>query len=293
MADEAMRTDRHSFKSDQKGALSLSVYNVGYEKCRGLHSWGSGVRDHFLLHHIISGKGVYKTPQGEYQLVAGDTFLIYPYTEITYTADKDDPWEYYWAGFNGSDAEVILGHAGFTRECPVISTDFGDELKDSLERIYRFSGNDHSDLVKMTGQLYITLGILMEHSGSSAAEGLSKGYVTKAKNFIAHNFALDIGIENVAEFVGVSRATLYRAFMEQENRSPVKYLTDFRIDKACKLLRETSLPISAVATSAGYVDSLYFSRIFHKVKGVSPAAFRSSFLCTNGENKGSAVDNEL
>ena len=75
-----MNTDRHSFKSDQTDALSLSVYNVGYEKCQGLHSWGSGVRDHYLIHHIISGKGVYKTPQGEYHLSAGDTFLIYPYT---------------------------------------------------------------------------------------------------------------------------------------------------------------------------------------------------------------------
>lgn len=146
-----MNTDRHSFKSDQTDALSLSVYNVGYEKCQGLHSWGSGVRDHYLIHHIISGKGVYKTPQGEYHLSAGDTFLIYPYTVITYTADKNDPWEYYWAGFNGSDAEFILDRAGFTRECPVISADFGSELKDSLERIYRLSGNRSSDLVKMTG----------------------------------------------------------------------------------------------------------------------------------------------
>ena len=157
-----MNTDRHSFKSDQTDALSLSVYNVGYEKCQGLHSWGSGVRDHYLIHHIISGKGVYKTPQGEYHLSAGDTFLIYPYTVITYTADKNDPWEYYWAGFNGSDAEFILDRAGFTRECPVISADFGSELKDSLERIYRLSGNrpcenDRSAL-HHAGHSYGTLG---------------------------------------------------------------------------------------------------------------------------------------
>ena len=156
-----MNTDRHSFKSDQTDALSLSVYNVGYEKCQGLHSWGSGVRDHYLIHHIISGKGVY-----------------------------------YWAGFNGSDAEFILDRAGFTRECPVISADFGSELKDSLERIYRLSGNRSSDLVKMTGQLYITLGILMERSGSQNRSGsTAKGYVTKAKNYIAHNYTLGIGVD--------------------------------------------------------------------------------------------------
>lgn len=272
-----MNTDRHSFKSDQTDALSLSVYNVGYEKCQGLHSWGSGVRDHYLIHHIISGKGVYKTPQGEYHLSAGDTFLIYPYTVITYTADKNDPWEYYWAGF--------------TRECPVISADFGSELKDSLERIYRLSGNRSSDLVKMTGQLYITLGILMERSGSQSRSGsTAKGYVTKAKNYIAHNYTLGIGVENATDFVGVSRATLYRAFMEYEGLSPAQYITDFRVNAACRLLEETELPVSAVARSVGYNDSLYFSRIFHKTKGVSPTEYRADALCTKGENKAFSVD---
>lgn len=286
-----MNTDRHSFKSDQTDALSLSVYNVGYEKCQGLHSWGSGVRDHYLIHHIISGKGVYKTPQGEYHLSAGDTFLIYPYTVITYTADKNDPWEYYWAGFNGSDAEFILDRAGFTRECPVISADFGSELKDSLERIYRLSGNRSSDLVKMTGQLYITLGILMERSGSQSRSGsTAKGYVTKAKNYIAHNYTLGIGVENATDFVGVSRATLYRAFIEYEGISPAQYITDFRVNAACRLLEETELPVSAVARSVGYNDSLYFSRIFHKTKGVSPTEYRADALCTKGENKAFSVD---
>ncbi len=288
-----MNTDRHSFKSEQKDALSLSVYNVGYEKCRGLHSWGSGVRDHYLIHHIISGKGTYKTPKGEFRLCAGDTFLIYPYTEITYTADKNDPWEYYWAGFNGSDAEVILGHAGFTRECPVISRDFGDKLKDSLEKIYRLSGNQGSDMVKMTGQLYITLGILMEKADLTASpQSTFDVYVTKAKNFIAHNYTLDIGVESVSDFVGVSRATLYRAFMEREGCPPVKYLTEFRISRACKLLKETELPVSAVARSVGYNDNLYFSRMFHKTTGVSPVDYRVSALCSTDENAPSAVDNK-
>ena len=143
----------------------------------------------------------------------------------------------------------------------------------------------------MTGQLYITLGILMERSGSqSRSGGTAKGYVTKAKNYIAHNYTLGIGVENAADFVGVSRATLYRAFMEYEGLSPAQYLSDFRVNAACRLLEETELPVSAVARSVGYGDSLYFSRIFHKTKGVSPKGYRAAALCTKGENKAFSVD---
>lgn len=111
----------------------------------------------------------------------------------------------------------------------------------------------------MTGQLYITLGILMERSGSQSRSGsTAKGYVTKAKNYIAHNYTLGIGVENATDFVGVSRATLYRAFMEYEGLSPAQYITDFRVNAACRLLEETELPVSAVARSVGYNDSLYF-----------------------------------
>ena len=45
----------------------------------------------------------------------------------------------------------------------------------------------------------------MERSGSQSRSGsTAKGYVTKAKNYIAHNYTLGIGVENATDFVGVS-----------------------------------------------------------------------------------------
>lgn len=117
-----------------------------------------------------------------------------------------------------------------------------------------------------------------------------KGICHKGENYIAHNYTLGIGVENATDFVGVSRATLYRAFMEYEGLSPAQYITDFRVNAACRLLEETELPVSAVARSVGYNDSLYFSRIFHKTKGVSPTEYRADALCTKGENKAFSVD---
>ena len=159
--------------------------------------------------------------------------------------------------------------------------------------IAMFGGTVNAETFRCSQEyfFYITLGILMERSGSQSRSGsTAKGYVTKAKNYIAHNYTLGIGVENATDFVGVSRATLYRAFMEYEGLSPAQYITDFRVNAACRLLEETELPVSAVARSVGYNDSLYFSRIFHKTKGVSPTEYRADALCTKGENKAFSVD---
>ena len=99
---------KNSYIAKEKELVSLSVYNVGFQKCASLHQWGPGIRNHYLIHHIISGKGTYEINHKKFQLRAGDTFLAYPNTEITYYADEKKPWEYAWVGFSGSDASMLL-----------------------------------------------------------------------------------------------------------------------------------------------------------------------------------------
>ncbi|MCH5323806.1 MAG: AraC family transcriptional regulator [Eubacterium sp.] len=268
--------NKHSFRAEYTENASLSVYNVGYEKCAPLHRWGSGVRDHYLIHHIVSGKGIYSVGGKSYTLSAGDTFLIYPNTEITYTADGVDPWSYYWIGFNGSDAEQLLARTDFSRDYPVISTDFGDELRRSIQTAYDMSGRHTSDSMKMTGQLYITLGILMSRSThkTSARHSRAESCVRKAVRFMDFNYAMNISIRDVADYAGVSRTTLYRAFIVTEGISPVEFLTALRLSQAKKLLQNTDLPISAVARSVGFEDALYFSRVFRKEENMTPGEYR-------------------
>ena len=45
----------HVFSDDR--FMDLTLYQYGYEKCRPLHSFGPSIRNHFLFHYIISGKG--------------------------------------------------------------------------------------------------------------------------------------------------------------------------------------------------------------------------------------------
>ena len=82
-------TFKNSYKTTEKSMVSLSVYNVGFQRCEPLYQWGPGIRDHYLIHHVVAGKGYYTVGGQTFTLSAGDTFLVYPLTEITYHADQN------------------------------------------------------------------------------------------------------------------------------------------------------------------------------------------------------------
>ena len=65
------------------GINPINPVQCGYEKCDPSHDYGPATRDHWLLHFVASGKGVFQTPRGKYRLSEGDVFIIHPY-EITY-----------------------------------------------------------------------------------------------------------------------------------------------------------------------------------------------------------------
>lgn len=266
---------KHSYKAEDRELYSLAVCNVGYETCKSGKQWGPGVRDHYLIHHVTAGRGTYAAGGKEYHLKAGDTFLIYPREEVRYQADREFPWEYYWVGFYGGDAGPLLEATDFKPDCPVISTDFGDRLKRVLLDLYRSAGTSQFHHMRMEGYLYLALSLMMEGAVKASEPGeAGPSYVRMAEEIIAGSYARDVTVEEIADKVGISRSHLFRVFKEYYGLSPKEYLTDFRMKKACQLLRETGLSIGTVACSVGIEDNFYFSRVFRRMLGTTPREYR-------------------
>ncbi len=272
-----METFKFSNKVEQQAMMSLSVYNVGRQQCTAGYKWGPAVRDHYLIHYITSGKGTYTVEEKTFSLTAGDAFLIYPGTRVAYQADLLDPWNYEWVGFNGSDARAILNATSFSRDHVVLQgLSCGDELQAGIRRIYEAFGNSFSQSLKMTGQLYLLLELLTEEAGEDKRQkGRDADVVRSAIGFIDQRYSYAISVEDVADYAGVSRSTLFRIFTRYLEISPKEYLDSYRIRKAMYLLKETDLTIGAIAVSVGYDNGLYFSKAFHKMTGQSPSLYRS------------------
>lgn len=275
---------KQSFKQNYTDNIELSIFNCGHEICIPCHTWGPGIRDHYLIHLIVGGKGVYKTESESFSLKAGDLFLVKPSHLATYTADADDPWEYYWVGFNGACANRLVQQTPFSEARPVFHCQDSSILQNALHSIYLARGPEPHQEAAMVGNLYLFMSELMKeaqalepHNPSSSAQ-----YVLSAIKFIQFNYSHDISIDDIARSVGVSRSHLYRVFINNVGKSPIDYLTDYRIGEACNLLRSSNLSIAEIAVSVGFFDQFYFSRVFKKLKGVPPSRYLA-YLEKNGQ----------
>jgi len=264
---------KYSFKVGEHAELSLVVYNVGFQKCPPGYGWGPGVRDHYLLHYIVSGKGNYTAGDRSFKIGAGQAFLSYPDTPIYYCADKDDPWEYYWVGFSGAAAPILLAQTPFGRLYPVVRLAAGERLRQGLLDIYKARGSDYPSAVRMAGYLQAVLGTLMEGRTDEQHKS-SFDYAHRAAAFLQQNYSAAVGVEQASEHIGISRSHLYRAFQTEFGCSPSSYLTSYRIQRAKQLLKHSDLAVGVVAASVGFEDPLYFSRVFRRETGVSPSEYR-------------------
>lgn len=271
-----MEDRKHSFKDTLKENMALAVYNTGYEICEGGHRWGPGVRDHYLLHYVRSGKGRYTFGKREYRLQAGDLFLVFPSTSVSYTADETDPWEYCWVGFNGTEARRMLQETDLSEEDPVLHPEDAEQVEERLMNIYRASGNTPAADAEMAGHLYLFLAQLMRCVRGEKRQPDMQDYLTQAIRYIQHNYAANIQINTIASYVGVSRSQLYRAFVSNFEVSPHVFLKRYRINEACALLRNARLSVGEVANSVGFPDPLYFSRVFKELKGMTPTEFQQT-----------------
>ena len=90
---------RRSFKVPYHNNLGMAVYSCGVQRCAAGHSWGPAIRDHYLIHYIVSGRGVFSVKGNEYNLSVGDGFLVVPSCVASYAADTQDPWGILLGGF--------------------------------------------------------------------------------------------------------------------------------------------------------------------------------------------------
>ena len=84
----------------------------------------------------------------------------------------------------------------------------------------------------------------------------------------------DLSLNEIANHVSFSPNHLSTVFSQEQGESLIKYITDYRLQKAKELLCCTSKKTNEIALEVGYKDPHYFSALFKKMTGVSPTEYR-------------------
>ena len=114
------------------------------------------------------------------------------------------------------------------------------------------------------------------------AVGDSPRIVERIKNIVRDEYRSDIGLEDIAERVNLAPAYLSYLFKKETGANLVKYITDYRMEQARKLLEDEELKIVLVAKACGYENQPYFNRLFKNYYGMTPRQYREK----NGKQQG-------
>lgn len=98
--------------------------------------------------------------------------------------------------------------------------------------------------------------------------------VEKVLHFIATNFRNSIGLQEVAKEVNFSPAYLTDLIRRETGKTVGSWIVERRMTEARHLLLATDLPVNQIAESVGYFDSSYFIRLFRRLNGTTPQAWR-------------------
>lgn len=148
--------------------------------------------------------------------------------------------------------------------------DFGTDSEDD-EFLHRFiDATQVSDLKKI---LYDYLFAEMKENATKK-ESTHHGVIAKAMSYIDQNYSNNISLNDVAESINMSYFYFSRLFKESTGKSFSDYLTEYRIDKSIELMRDEQLSIKQISYDIGYNDPNYFSKIFKKLKGITPTDYR-------------------
>ena len=250
--------------------LGVALKDIGHQKTLPFHSYGPAVRDYWLIHIIVAGKGQFVKGGEVRMLGAGDCFIIRPMEVTTYISDGDEPWEYYWIGFQGEEAKRL---ADYALPSTISTSKAGKDAIASLISFYNaFEAGITLDELTTVSRLYEFLSHLK--NSIAPADMLKPDIVSTALRYLENNYFRDISISGLAAELGVTRSYFTALFTEKTGKSPYNYLTELRLDKAKDLLTGSDLRVSEVAYSVGFAGIERFSDMFKKYTGHSPLGYR-------------------
>ncbi len=232
----------------------LKIEFCGYHKCEKSHAFGPAVRDCYLVHFCISGKGYFTNALGNHTVKTGEFFVIKPEEITTYIADKDDPWEYVWIAFSGKEAKI------FNENVSTMQID-----KNEILEIKNLVENNTTNPLAFKSIIYKVMLLVSNESFSSTDT------IAKIKQYIKFNYMDDLSLNRLSKIFGYERTYLYRIFKKNTGSGIKEYVTKIRMNKAKSFL-EKGYTVVDTACIVGYTDPFNFSKAYKNYFGHSPKA---------------------
>lgn len=99
--------------------------------------------------------------------------------------------------------------------------------------------------------------------------------------FVHENYRREILVDELAQQALISRAECFRIFKKMLHKTPMQYVTDYRMSMATMLLADTQRTLADIAVSCGFKTASYFGRKFRERFEMTPRQYQTKMAQGN------------
>jgi AraC-like DNA-binding protein len=278
MKEDAQEFAEHVFFVPDRLCKSLGLWPVrlGRNRTKPRYSAGPRTIDYFSLHLIQSGSVTVQYGEQTYELIKGDLFCLWPGKLFSYRPTEPRiAAEMTWIAFAGSQALILLQLIGISEDKPFLKGKLSTGSDMIIQQMWKASGQQKHTQLTVLSLLYQLFERL--HSDMltrSSANNRHRHWVRQSLEYMDTHYSENISISQIAAEMGVHRTYFSKVFTEEVGVTPLQYLRKLKMDKAKRLLMESSLTVAEIALSLSYSDTASFTRSFAAFFGYPPSSFR-------------------
>ena len=255
--------DRTEFDKD------LYVIGCGYdeinEKLKARHRSAIHKIEYHIL-YFIEGGCTATLNGSNHTAKAGD--VVFFHTDDKYTYTYTDNVKVYWIHFSGEKAVSFMDELemreSFIKKADTDLSGYFDNIINEISLKKRHYNK------AMQGHLMVLMTAIVRKkmmNSSRLDEVLSRMNNIRKK---------ELDLDEYAKMCHLSKSQFIRVFKEYTGKTPIRYKNDVLIDKAKERLTHSDKSISEISSFLGFENIYYFSAMFKKSTGMSPAEYRKT-----------------
>ena len=237
--------------------------------------WQKGRRDYQIL-YVANGKTHFWF-DGREEIVSTGHMVLYKPEEIQkYVYYLEDNPEVFWIHFTGSDVKNILAYHGISLDEHVFYCGVLPDYKALFRKIIQelqLCRYGYEDYIASLFNDILLLVDRQQHEQKKTTGNVQE-QIERAAAYFNENYNTKISIDDYAESLHISTNWFIHNFKQYAGMSPAQYILSLRMVNAQSLLERTTYNIKEISEIVGYENPLYFSRVFKKEIGKSPAQYR-------------------
>ena len=273
-----LHDSRAPIKDKSRPLIVTSCGTYRLKTVKRLPTWRPKGRLDYQLLYIVSGKGHFYFHGEDRVVYAGRMVLIQPRQEQRYEYFGEDKPEVYWVHFTGSDVKNILHSYNIPMDDPVFysgaSSTYSYLFKEMIHELQNCKTGYEDLLAMYLRQIFLLVQRTLQEERPTVSTYIQEE-MEFARRYFNEHYNEPISIQEYAESRNMSVCYFQRNFKQIVKHTPMQYLLTIRVNNAASLLEITDYSMAEIAAIVGYEDPLYFSRLFRKIKGVSPRDYRN------------------